>query len=1177
MERSYQRQIEPFGFQSEFDETGLELFAELADQEWEEEFGRRRRFPIRRAIRKSKRPRRPPIRPKRRPRQPGWSPVANHEPSSTAIVPKPEGSEYVRWVQTMLNQALNLQLPVDGVMNVQTRSAIRSFQEKNGLPVTGIVGPDTERALLAAAASNSTAPIKPSPSADEPTAMQPVTGDDAKGSDSELSELWQSEFDQAGDTFTVLAAGTSAPFKDWVWPMPVWNGRKPVISNEFNPRPGNEAGMTHPGVDILYIRRPNEPAKLPEGTKGFFVPSDLIPVYAVASGVVIQSGKSGRGHSVIIDHGNGYTTFYQHLTAQGLPAKSSRVTAGTPIGIVGHDTAQGGYPLNHLHFEIWPGRDRRRAIDPYRILTGPIHRADVTPTSPSGSATTPGSFFDAVRRGVWSGVIRQSIQSGERDENRLTDMVFNALHPELQGRRLRADERSLVQEWVDIRNRLVRPALGVSPAGRSPTAPAAPSKFSPAEPPWVRTLVPLLEKHRSEIPLDFLLGWIEVESGGRIGTVTKSLNERGYFQNHPDESKKLGLNHDRLSRDPDYSVQGGIALVRDGAKLAQMLGFKYGSDLSWAYSKLRHWLPLGVKVIVDDMKRRGVKPATWGDFRTYVLRDQQRLAKAIKNEYIRIRHLTRSWELPPKWHPAYGIDVVDRVFKRGRELAAGLVNPGSAPFQLESSQFALPSFEESEVEWVDGVELESPSGSCPDTPVPPKGRPRVLVRGSKHSAVREAQRKLNAFHAYRLAAGLPGLRDAPLAEDCDFGNHTYTAVKSFQELVFPGMPIEHDGKIGSNTWTQLDAIAIGPGPSPSAQLTVEQLRIVDDGFTGALSWDQVIGLDTASLNVELVASGLPPAVMPAQIMVEFSSRAPNRAGGTATLGTPLRVGAARFRPDPASPNRIVYRLSRPLANLGEFLKVERQIKEVTTIVRSGGTSDAEFRRVLGWNSRGIATQPATVGASTGSESGEIPDASALFRSAGVEVLDLRVPAQPNWRVPGSVKRLVRSPADVVYYSGHGLSRSGKLALDKDRKPCGETGTYLDWLGPSDLTPVWTGPMDLDVLILAGCSVLKIDFSTPSPSGTGMEWSRLLRAKGGPLTALLGYRKGAPCDNPNGDRIAQQMAQRMARGATNFARDWLEVNGNNNANNAVAMDDRGYWWIEGTLFGRYDIKGPEPIP
>lgn len=478
-----------------------------------------------------------------------------------------------------------------------------------------------------------------------------------------------------------------------------------------------------------------------------------------------------------------------------------------------------------------------------------------------------------------------------------------------------------------------------------------------------------------------------------------------------------------------------------------------------------------------------------------------------------------------------------------------------------------------------GLELEVATGSCPDVPVPASGRPKLLKRGSKHSAVREVQRKLNAFHAYRLSAGLPGLRDSPLAADCNFGEHTFEAVESFQELVFPGMPIEHDGKVGPHTWAQLDAIVVGSGTSPSVQFAVEQLRIVDDGFASALNWDQVIGLHTSSLNVEFVAFGLPPAVMPPQINIEISSRAPNRAGGVATLVTALKLPAARFHRDhPPDPNKITYRLSRPLANLSDFLKVERQRKEVTTIKRIGGTSDADFRRALGWNSRGIATLPASVGASSGSESREIPDAFTLFRSAGVEVIEVRVPAQPNWRVPGSVKRLVRSPADVVYYSGHGLSGSGKLVIDTKSLPCPSTqhGTYKDWLGPSDLIPVWTSPMDLDVLILAGCSVLRISFTSP-PTGPGVKWSQLLRAKGGPLAALLGYGSGAPCDSPNGARIAQQMAQRLKRGSTSFARDWLTVNGNNNANNAVAMDDRGYWWIEGTWTGGFDIKGPKAIP
>ncbi len=60
-------------------------------------------------------------------------------------------SEHIRWVQETLNRALGLRLLVDGIMNRETRSAVRMFQERKGLPVTGLVGPDTEEALRAAA------------------------------------------------------------------------------------------------------------------------------------------------------------------------------------------------------------------------------------------------------------------------------------------------------------------------------------------------------------------------------------------------------------------------------------------------------------------------------------------------------------------------------------------------------------------------------------------------------------------------------------------------------------------------------------------------------------------------------------------------------------------------------------------------------------------------------------------------------------------------------------------------------------------------------------------------------------------------------------------------------------------------------------------------------------------
>lgn len=58
--------------------------------------------------------------------------------------------EYIRWVQRLLNQIMGLRLAEDGIKGAQTRSAIRSFQQKQGLIVDGNVGPNTEAALIKA-------------------------------------------------------------------------------------------------------------------------------------------------------------------------------------------------------------------------------------------------------------------------------------------------------------------------------------------------------------------------------------------------------------------------------------------------------------------------------------------------------------------------------------------------------------------------------------------------------------------------------------------------------------------------------------------------------------------------------------------------------------------------------------------------------------------------------------------------------------------------------------------------------------------------------------------------------------------------------------------------------------------------------------------------------------------
>jgi peptidoglycan hydrolase-like protein with peptidoglycan-binding domain len=139
----------------------------------------------------------------------------------------------------------------------------------------------------------------------------------------------------------------------------------------------------------------------------------------------------------------------------------------------------------------------------------------------------------------------------------------------------------------------------------------------------LKVLLPLLQKYRNDIPLEYLLGWVTVESGGKLGDLTK-ICERGYFQVHPEESQgfRPNLDHDRLSTDPDYSVKGGVQLVnyyRNGVVLlADQLGIDKNSDLFWGLVKLRHWIPSAPQRLLARMSQEKIPISSWESIRQYV-------------------------------------------------------------------------------------------------------------------------------------------------------------------------------------------------------------------------------------------------------------------------------------------------------------------------------------------------------------------------------------------------------------------------------------------------------------------------------------------------------------------------------------------------------------------------------
>ena len=132
----------------------------------------------------------------------------------------------------------------------------------------------------------------------------------------------------------------------YVWPFPGHT----VITSPY----GNRAstGSFHSGVDI-------------DGYQ-----SMGSPIVAADSGTVIMAEYSGAyGNCIIIDHGNGMSTLYAHLSSMNVGVGSS-VGQGQTIGGVGNTGNCYGLDGVHLHFEV---RVNGNTTDPMGYIGGYPH------------------------------------------------------------------------------------------------------------------------------------------------------------------------------------------------------------------------------------------------------------------------------------------------------------------------------------------------------------------------------------------------------------------------------------------------------------------------------------------------------------------------------------------------------------------------------------------------------------------------------------------------------------------------------------------------------------------------------------------------------------------------------------------------------------------------------------
>ena len=128
---------------------------------------------------------------------------------------------------------------------------------------------------------------------------------------------------RSGSTSSYATAGASAAVTS--------NGMfmRPVSGGTITSKYGARSSGFHTGLDIA----------VPTGT----------PVYAAAAGTVVKAGwYGGYGYLVVIDHGNGYQTYYAHNSSLCVSAGQS-VSKGQNISYSG---STGNSTGPHLHFEV---------------------------------------------------------------------------------------------------------------------------------------------------------------------------------------------------------------------------------------------------------------------------------------------------------------------------------------------------------------------------------------------------------------------------------------------------------------------------------------------------------------------------------------------------------------------------------------------------------------------------------------------------------------------------------------------------------------------------------------------------------------------------------------------------------------------------------------------------------
>ena len=155
-------------------------------------------------------------------------------------------------------------------------------------------------------------------------------------------EKTQAEIVRLSKELAAQQGNTKVTYGGYIWPVTT----SKRITSPFGTRNTGIKGAStnHRGIDI----------------GGVYYSST---VYAAKSGtVIISTSNSVRGQYIVISHGSGNTTTYQHLSKRSVSV-GTVVKQGDAIGVTGSSGVGSG---PHLHFEI---TENGQLVDPLKYLT----------------------------------------------------------------------------------------------------------------------------------------------------------------------------------------------------------------------------------------------------------------------------------------------------------------------------------------------------------------------------------------------------------------------------------------------------------------------------------------------------------------------------------------------------------------------------------------------------------------------------------------------------------------------------------------------------------------------------------------------------------------------------------------------------------------------------------------